>query len=422
MINHRDLDVLRQLQSTRTTKFAELVRISGMAPETDFRGIDLRDVDFGDADLSGFDFTDADLSGANLSRANIRNAIFYRTGLNQAKMPVSRRQLIRRQRIEPWPFHEAVIKDVTRFSKKEGRIPSVLLSMPPGSGRHILMELLLEELDQLGRLKDVLVVTDNASGSQETIARLADTFGHGAVGEVRRTSKDKPRRIEIITRSALMMWLRDNEKSALRINKSINCILAITEKSPKERLSRSLREAFPDCSVISLDYLPIFGQRPSDDEFDLDFHYTYEHAASDGLLEVSKVLRAEGDVVEIVKDQSLDAYGVCIISEEENVEDTAHDIGYRLQRAGLNWRVIALQDAADLPDGVGTGAVLLVARPRLAVRLDWRALDFTIVTSTISEQLAMKIAFPPRRTNRSFGPVIFDFGGTVERVAAQRSR
>jgi uncharacterized protein YjbI with pentapeptide repeats len=49
--------------------FANLARIAGLRPDTDFCGTDLSNVDFGTDDLSKFLFHRTILTGANFSRA-----------------------------------------------------------------------------------------------------------------------------------------------------------------------------------------------------------------------------------------------------------------------------------------------------------------------------------------------------------------
>ena len=56
--------------------FETLVRLTGLNPATDFKGVDLSGVDFGPADLNEFDFTGANLTGADLSQARVEGALF----------------------------------------------------------------------------------------------------------------------------------------------------------------------------------------------------------------------------------------------------------------------------------------------------------------------------------------------------------
>ena len=56
-------DTVEKILSADTGNFAELAKISGMDPATDYRFADLKGCDFTESDLSGFDFTGADLRG-----------------------------------------------------------------------------------------------------------------------------------------------------------------------------------------------------------------------------------------------------------------------------------------------------------------------------------------------------------------------
>jgi len=56
-------DTVEKILLADTDDFAELAKISGMDPATDYRHADLKECDFTGSDLSGFDFTGADLRG-----------------------------------------------------------------------------------------------------------------------------------------------------------------------------------------------------------------------------------------------------------------------------------------------------------------------------------------------------------------------
>jgi hypothetical protein len=62
-------DDLLKLYSEPTGLFNKLVAASGLAPDFDWRGRDLRDMDFTGADLREFDFSGCDLRGTNLRAA-----------------------------------------------------------------------------------------------------------------------------------------------------------------------------------------------------------------------------------------------------------------------------------------------------------------------------------------------------------------
>lgn len=56
-------DKVEEILLAETDDFAELAKLSGMNPATDYRFADLKGCDFTGSDLSGFDFTGADLRG-----------------------------------------------------------------------------------------------------------------------------------------------------------------------------------------------------------------------------------------------------------------------------------------------------------------------------------------------------------------------
>ncbi len=65
----RTLDTLVTMAEEGRGTFAEMARVAGLDPATDFVGADLSGVDFLDEDLTGFRFCDADLTGCDFRRA-----------------------------------------------------------------------------------------------------------------------------------------------------------------------------------------------------------------------------------------------------------------------------------------------------------------------------------------------------------------
>lgn len=65
----RTLDALVAMAEEGKATFAEMARVAGLDPATDFVGADLSGVDFRDEDLAGFCFRGADLTGCDFRRA-----------------------------------------------------------------------------------------------------------------------------------------------------------------------------------------------------------------------------------------------------------------------------------------------------------------------------------------------------------------
>lgn len=67
--------VLAKVYSADTDNFVELVRISGLDPESDFRFANFEGMDFSNCKLSGFNFTGCDFTNAVIGNADFSGAI-----------------------------------------------------------------------------------------------------------------------------------------------------------------------------------------------------------------------------------------------------------------------------------------------------------------------------------------------------------
>ncbi|WP_164755264.1 MULTISPECIES: pentapeptide repeat-containing protein [unclassified Mesorhizobium] len=76
------VEVLAKVHSADTDNFRELVSISGLDPESDFRFANFEGMDFANCKLRGFDFT-----GCDFTKAVIGNADFSGAILKGAKFP-----------------------------------------------------------------------------------------------------------------------------------------------------------------------------------------------------------------------------------------------------------------------------------------------------------------------------------------------
>ena len=65
----RALDALVAMAQEGRDTFADMARVAGLDPATDFVGSDLSGVDFRDEDLAGFRFCEADLTGCDFRRS-----------------------------------------------------------------------------------------------------------------------------------------------------------------------------------------------------------------------------------------------------------------------------------------------------------------------------------------------------------------
>ncbi|TIM29653.1 MAG: pentapeptide repeat-containing protein [Mesorhizobium sp.] len=416
MIDRREQRILRRLKTSKSNNFSELVRLAELSPESDFRDADLRGIDFGDANLSGFDFSGADLTGANLSRAKFTGNEFYRATMDQVIFPSRRDRLVRKTPAALRAFHTSVVQEVLKATRQANHIPNIYFSMQAGTGRHVLIEALLEALDESDALDDALVVVDSSAERDQVLRRFIDTFGRSVVGEgLRRSTGVRPRRLEVVTLSALMRWLDSDGKSMMQFSKRLNCLFTLTRGIINDRTMKRLKIVFRQFGVLSFGYQPVFVHSERLEGFDLDFHYGTEQAISDGLLDAAKVIRPVENIIETIKAQHMEAYGVVVVREEVGVEQAADDISRQLYEIGLNWRVVGYRDDLSLGLHDGLAGRLVVTRPKAALRLDWSMPDFTLVTAPISWQLGERIAFPRHRTNRTSGPIVFDFNGAMLR-------
>ncbi|AUW43951.1 pentapeptide repeat-containing protein [Rhizobium leguminosarum] len=413
MIKPRDIEILNRLSRAVSNDFLELTRIAKLDPRVDFRGADLRGVDFGASDLSGFDFTEADLTGANLRRAQIRSTTFNRTTLSGAIMPPKKTQLVRNSRTVPSKFHKTVIGGVLDHNEGRGRISKVLVTMPPGTGRHVLLEAMLEALDSQSLIDDVLVVVESVVARDEYVERLASVFDRSLIGiPPTRPRGDPAKRVEVVNFSALTKWIENKSLSALRPSRRLNTVVILGERNIGLRFIRNITQAFGDCGIICVQ------PRPSSEFqkvafFDLDFRLTIQEALSEGAIDAAKVVMPMRDLIDTLQEQNAEASGVYIVPQEEDVEEFANNFSTLLHNSGMNWRVIPVRDRETLDPG--TAGTVLVMRPTTAVRVDWSGPDFTFVSASLSPETAEKIAYPRHRTNRIFGPVVYDFEGSMIR-------
>ncbi len=77
-------ELISKIFSKQTDNIIELLKLAGLNPKTDLRGMDLSQTDFSGQDLSHYRFDEVDFSSANLEGANLEGAILTRANLNNA--------------------------------------------------------------------------------------------------------------------------------------------------------------------------------------------------------------------------------------------------------------------------------------------------------------------------------------------------
>jgi len=80
------MTAIKLVDDSDTDNFVELVKLSGLNPQNDFRFANLENIDFGKCNLSGFDFTGALLTGCLFSSSNLKGAKFDNNQLNSPEL------------------------------------------------------------------------------------------------------------------------------------------------------------------------------------------------------------------------------------------------------------------------------------------------------------------------------------------------
>ncbi|MBW9051011.1 pentapeptide repeat-containing protein [Rhizobium mesosinicum] len=383
-----------------------------MDPSKDFRNVDLRHIDFGCADLSGFDFTLADMTGADLSRAKTANAIFTRTTVGGVKWPRDKKLLKRRGHYLPSHFHRAVVEDVVKFIGKEARVPEVKVSMPAGTGRSALLAALLERYEEAGLLGDVLIVVDTSSERDKLQDRLTEAFGPSIVAFPPRGKRARPShaRIEIVTASALSLWINAPERSALRLSRSLNCLVTYTLRSRRGEMGERFRKAFGTTFRLTFEADWEFLEVPAEN-YDLDFRYALSEALKDQLVEKAQTvqIQTELELMEAIRHEPVEAHGVIIVSDEIDIERFTEKLRADVSEDGLDWRLIPLKNMS--PSSLERlGGVIHVVDASLAADCDLSDADFVVTVTRVPTLLTRALKYPRFKDNRVHTPVVYEMG------------
>jgi hypothetical protein len=163
--------ILRRLRKA-PSDFATLVKLAGLDPRQDFRGVSLRGVDFGRADVSDFDFTDADLSGADLRRATVGRALEAAASLEDARFPREALEEVLDRRPQLRPFQQAAVEAVLDRLDSGGRRAFVALAA--GLGKTAIIGEVIDSLRQRGELRRALILVESRSLAEQVVSRLRE--------------------------------------------------------------------------------------------------------------------------------------------------------------------------------------------------------------------------------------------------------
>ena len=239
MLDGSQEQILRTLRQADGKNFANLVKIAKLDPARDFRGADLRGVDFGTSNLRGFDFTGADLSGARLDRSNTEGATFDDACTTEVVWPnpIDKRQSRGRiERYELKPVQLEVLDGILRALRNDQR--RMLVSIPVGAGRSLIIERLLQELQRDRRYRVIMLVVESAAERDQYQQRLTG----GVLNQVldtslRASANSGDVRLEVVTASSLLFNLRERDDNYDRF--AADLVIAVGEPN---RLLHTIQE------------------------------------------------------------------------------------------------------------------------------------------------------------------------------------
>lgn len=429
--------VLAEILNADGADFATLVRVARLDPSEDFRGADLRDVDFGRSDLEGYDFSGADLSGCRFDRAALKGAIFADNrdeGTVWPKPPSERqpsRAVLRATtEFELQPFQLDAMSSIVAALEQGVARPVVL--MPPGTGRTMLLEALLAELDMRDMLGVALVYASTQNAVQQLQHRFSHRFGSNAVASWPSKDMFVPFDARLIV--AGVSSLRMEAYSATRPFDDVSHII-IFDRPPSSSRLRFLQAQYPGVQIICFaDARPMseMHRHLILDEGRIVFDLSYPQAVNAELLEPSAIRsyrspgsvegaeeeemgRIVSEVFEVVRSMPNGAVGGIVCSNTASVRELARQLqdgadNDRHSNSGIQ-RVVQhtspsadeslVQAALDLP-----GTVLLI-NDIVASKFDWAVLDYVIVFARLKSP--EHLAFPRRRRGRNRQLQVIDF-------------
>jgi hypothetical protein len=449
-LNDDQESVLAEIIKADGADFSVLVSVAGLDPSVDFRAADLRGVDFGHSDLDGFDFSDADLSGCRFDRANLKGAIFMNNrdeGTVWPRPPSERRP------------SRAVLRATTDYvlrsyqSEALSTIVAALIQgierpvvlMPPGTGRAILLEALLSELDKREMLGVALVYAPTQSSVEQLRHRFSHSFGSDAVARSKFKDTEAPFDARVIVAGISSLRTETSQYSPTLTFSDVTHIFIFDSVPTSSRL-HDLTSRYPGVQIVSFPVSRLTAEVNRAQLIqggEIVFELTYRQAVREELLEPAEihdypspgsVEHAEdeemrlivSELLEVLRRMPVDAVGGIVCRNRASVQKLAralHDASgdHPRSRTGIQ-RVVQhtspsadeslVRAALDLP-----GTVLLM-NDVVASGFDWAVLDYAIVLARLRSP--EHLAFVRRRPGRKQGLQVIDYMQNFDWIAPGR--
>ncbi|TAT84822.1 pentapeptide repeat-containing protein [Rhizobium ruizarguesonis] len=406
--------VLAELLKADGADFSALVGIAGLDPSADFRGADLRGVDFGRSDLGGYDFSNADVSGCRFDRAGLKGAIFANNrdeGTVWPRPPSERqpsRAVLRATTdFVLYPLQREAMSAVVAALEQGIMRPVVL--MPPSTGRTMLLEALLSELDAREMLDVALVYAPTQIAVDQLRQRFSYRFGSDAVASS--NSKEMvPTDARLIVANISSIRSDDLEYPPTRGFSGVTHIFVLDCVMTSLR-ERFLQSQYPGVKIVSFAKSsppPEVRRKSIIKEGEIVFNLTYSQAVSAELMEPAAIhsYRSPGtveyaeedelgqivsEVLEVVRSMPSGAVGGIVCSNTASVRKLARELNDGIDNHSRNHsgiqRVVQhtsrsadeslVRAALDLPGTV------LVMNDAVASDFDWAVLSYAIVLTRL---------------------------------------
>jgi hypothetical protein len=442
--------VLAEILKADGADFSALVGIAGLDPSVDFRGADLRGVDFGRSDLAGYDFSDADLSGCRFDRAGLKGAIFANNrdeGTVWPRPPSERRPsravLRATTDFELHPFHREAMSSIVAALERGVARPVVL--MPPGTGRTMLLEALLSELDNRYMLGVALVYAPTQVAVEQLRHRFSYRFGPDAVAGSNSKEMPVPFDARLIVAGISSLRTDALEYYPARTFSGITHIFILDGALTSSRL-RYLQSQYPGVQIVSFAVSRPTAEvhrTPIIEDGEVVFDLSYNQAVGAKLLVPAAIhnYRSPGrvehadeeemglivsEVLEVVRSMPSGAVGGMVCRNTASVRKLARELHdgidhHRQGHSGIQ-RVVQhtslsadeslVRAALDLP-----GTVLLM-NDVVASNFDWAVLDYAIVLTRLRSP--EHLAFVRPRRGRRQGLQVIDYMQNFDWMASSR--
>ncbi|AMS43248.1 DEAD/DEAH box helicase [Aminobacter aminovorans] len=449
-LNEEQERVLDEILKGDGADFSALVRIAGLDPLVDFRGADLRGVDFGRSDLEGYDFSDADLSGCRFDRARLRGAIFANNredGTVWPRPPSKRRSsravLRATTNFELHPFHHEAMSSIIGALEQGVERPVVL--MPLGTGRTVLLEALLSELDNRDMLGVALVYASTQVAVEQLRQHFSQRFGSDAVAGSNSKEMLVPSDARLIVAASSSLRADASRYSLSRTFGGVSHIFIFDGAMTSSRLRYLQSQYLGVQIVIFANSLPTaeVHRTSAIEEGEIVFDLSYSQAVDAGLLEPAAIhgYRSLGsvehaneeemqsivfEVLGVVHSMHPDAVGGVVCRSTDSVRKLARELHKCMEDHGRGYagiqRVVQhtspsadeslVRAALDLP---GT---LLLMNDVVASDFDWTVLDYAIVLTRLRSP--ERLAFTRRRQGRTQRLQVIDYMQNFDRMASSR--